>query len=1121
MASSSKRASLDSGSSHSTPQPRNERPYMRKLSLQSRRGSVASTTSSIGGTLDTSSYSHGVSESAHNAISTLLQPPIVRTGLLPYTTAPALSIHKAPTARDIPPVTLTNIPTIDPTEFDPYILQVGALYDALQRAKENEEDGGTQLLRRSPRSDSFADIMEEDISSDRPTLSRQASLASLASSVDVPSPRKRSSSSSGRRPLQAPTPLSTVPNVYFDENFHLENPRTFDIVSERSDVVRPAAGAVEERKGVNGNAGAPRKALATNAILQEKLSWYMDTVEVHLISSISTASSSFFAALGSLKDLHSEAAESVSRIKTLRRELRALDKEMADGGLEIVKQRRRRENLKRLTDAVQQLKLVSESVGQCESLVEAGEVEKALDAVDNVERLIAGEEPEPNSYNIVLRDLRGAAALQDVGDDLGAMRFRVGKTFEYRLLNTLLGDLRTHVETTSSSDTLLRWSNSSQRARGGHNREPSVFPTYLAVNEEFRSVLLSHLTGLYRSRHTSPAVTAFRDSVLREIRNIVRRSLPSSNDDDADSMMSASTVGGGRHKSQHEKSSILARNLRAMDPEDAEAMLKKIYIAVGETLRRVSTQAKVLLDVTSTLGDPISPTSSVGSPAIRTPNTPSSAVEGRLTGGSLKGVNGRDLQEELHQTLDMANLLGQAVDTAQDKIVKVLRVRSEQSTHLSVERFLRYFTLNLLFANECEAVSGRSGTPLKNVVNGHIKDFVQHLGESERQCLASGMEADPWNAKDFTDEDKEYLTRILSASTEDAKAWSEGSKVWLPASASPDTLPTTANGTLSVPGAQVNGKSESGASTPALATPTSKAVVRPAVIDSESFLLTVSAVSCLRGLSSFLHLMTGLPSLASDVATSIISYLTLFNSRCTQLILGAGATRSAGLKNITTKHLALAAQALSFISTLIPHVREFVRRHAGTGVSVSNLMGEFDKVRRAYLEHQQSIYDKLVDIMAGRATVHAKAMKTINWEKETKGVNSYMETLTKETNTLHKVLSKHLPEGTVRMIMQPVFKSYREQWGKAFGEVVLVSEEAENRMLRDAEHLSSRIGSLDGAGDTGEFLINLIKEKTIPNAASLAATPATNGKTSSESKRSIGSKEEASKSDGKEGEKAS
>lgn len=109
-------------------------------------------------------------------------------------------------------------------------------------------------------------------------------------------------------------------------------------------------------------------------------------------------------------------------------------------------------------------------------------------------------------------------------------------------------------------------------------------------------------------------------------------------------------------------------------------------------------------------------------------------------------------------------------------------------------------------------------------------------------------------------------------------------------------------------------------------------------------------------------------------------------------------------------------------------------------------MGEFDKVRRAYLEHQQSIYDKLVDIMAGRATAHAKAMKLIDWERASDdGVNKYMETLTKETSTLHRVLSKHLPDMTVNMIMEPVFKSYKEQWGKAFGDVVLGSEGARTR----------------------------------------------------------------------------
>ncbi|TVY91965.1 Vacuolar protein sorting-associated protein [Lachnellula willkommii] len=938
---------VDSFSSSSPNLSRSEYPFPRPGSsssnrYQPRRGSTASSIHSIGGTLDTASNWHGLTESGQNAISTLLQPPIVRTGLIPHTSAPASSAHKPPTARDIPPVTLTNIPTVDPSEFKPYLSQVGALYDALQRAKENAEEGGTQLLRKGNQTDDFADLLDpERRLSSRPTLSKRSSLASLASSIETPSVTRRRLSG-GRRMIHAPTPLSTIPPVYFEEDFHLENPRTFDVVSERSEVVKPAPGTPDERKAQNGAATGPRKALATNAILQEKLSWYMDTIEVHLIASISTASTSFFAALGELRELHSEAADSVSRIKALRKELKELDEEMAIGGLDIVNKKRRRENLKQLGDAVQQLKRVVETLSTCESLVDSGEVEKALDAMDGLEKLIAGEEQgtKPEYGAIQFRNLRGATALQGVTNDLDVLRSRIGKTFESRFLSTLLGDLRRHVE--SRIKTIAR----------GHNREPSIYPSYLAMGEDFRPELQSILNGLHRARHTSPATAAYRESVLREVRNIIRRPLPASNDDDASSMMSTSTVGGGQQKSQQEKSSILARNLRALDPEDAEELLKKVYIGVGETLRRLGFQVKILLDVTSTLGDP-SPPAGMKSPP-RSPNI--AALDGRL-----KQNSSQQIQEEMHLTLDMSNLLGQAVDIAQDKIVKVLRVRSEQSIHLPVEKFLRYFTLNLLFANECEAVSGRSGTALKNVVNGHIKDFVYQLGDSEKQALATGMEADPWNARDFTDSDKEELSRILSASTQDAEAWSAGSKIWL----SPEVTPTS---TLAIPSStQTNGTS--GTSTPS--TTPAKPTTRPAIIEGESFLLPMSAISCLRGISTFLHLNTGIPSMTNEIAASILSYLSTFNSRCTQLILGAGATRSAAsLKNITTKHLALAAQAVSFISSLIPHIREFVRRHAGLNTSISNLMGEFDKVRRTYLEHQQSIYDKLVDIMAACSCTH-------------------------------------------------------------------------------------------------------------------------------------------------------
>jgi vacuolar protein sorting-associated protein 54 len=978
--------------------------------------------------------------------------------------------------------------------------QVGALYDALQRAKENEDDGGTQLQRKGNKADDFSDLLESDRQSSlRPNLTKKASLASLASSIESPKPRRRLSGG-GRRAAHVPTPLATIPNVYFEEDFHLENPRTFDVVSERSEVVRPTPGMPEDRKGTNGAAVGPRKALATNAILQEKLSWYMDTIEVHLISSISTASTSFFEALGSLRELHSEAADSVERIRSLRKELADLDKEMAIGGMNIVNQKQRRQNLKQLGDAVQQLKLIADGVRSCESLVDNGDVDTALDAVDDLENLIAGESQAAGAkLKFQLRDLRGARALQGVvTNDLNTLRYRVGKTYETRFLNSLLGDLRRHVDAVSVSDILKRWSSASQRSRGSHNREPSAYPSYLVLSEDLKSELSTNLNGLHRAHYTSPATTAYREAVLREIRNIIRRPLPASNDEDADSTMSSSTIGAGKQRSTQEKSTILARNLRALDAEDAEELLRKTYIGVGETLRRLGTQVKILLDITSTIADPDNPMAVGMKSPPRSPNI--AAIDARMRAVIPTVDEGSNIQEQMHQALDMSNLLGQAVDIAQDKIVKVLRVRSEQTIHLPVENFLRYFNLNLLFANECEAVSGRSGTALKTVVNGHIKEFVQQLCDSERQALATGMDADDWTAKDFTEEDSEQLSHILCASTQDAEVWSSGGKVWQPSSQHPSTA------SLAAPRPIANG--DSGNST--LSTTAAKIAARPAVIEGESFILPVSAFLCMHGLTSFLHLNTGIPSMTSEIATSTLSYLGLFNSRCTQLILGAGATKSAGLKNITTKHLALAAQSLSFISTLIPHVRESVRRHAGTGSSVSSLMGEFDKVRRTYLEHQQSIYDKIVDIIAGRAAAHAKAIKEIDWNTPDQGsVSPYMQTVAKETRTLYSVLSKHLPSTTVPMIMDPIFKSYKEQWGKAYGIIDLGSEAAkeryviqnrqvyrmplliETRMLRDVEFFKTRVGTLGDHGNTtGDHLVTLVKAKTVPTAAIPLPSPA-------------------------------
>ena len=943
--------------------------------------------------------------------------------MLPHTAASALSAHRPPSIKDIPPVTLTNIPHIEPSAFNPYLSQVGNLYEAFQRAKAEAESEAAPVAR-APKKDEAGDLDRSSATSS-PAGTPNLSGAPFAA-PQRPKPKRRTSGSKRNLPLF--TPLSTIPQVYFDENFHLENPRTFDVVSERSEVVRPVRTQSSDDVDVaNGSLDAPqpvaRKALATNAILQEKLSWYMDTVEVHLISAISTASTSFFAALGSLRELQSEASDSVARIKALREDLKRLDEQMAIGGLKVVEMKRRRENLRKLTDAVDQLQAVIAGLSHCDDVVNKGDLDIAMARLDAIERLITGALDTSDSTATSwlnaripprLIDLRSLRALDGVFNGIQELKFRVGRGFEIRFLETLLTDLRDHVKHVPCQETLERWVAASQKARGSHQRTRSLIPAYVSVGEKLRSELRSSLFGLGGAHYTNQASAAFREAAVKEMKTIIRRHLPSSTDDDTESIASASTRSGRGH-SQQDKNTILARNLRAMDPADAEDFFVSIFTDIGEALRRLSTQVKVLLDVTSGVTTPPLTPGGLRSPA-RSPFMHSNA-DGYIGNGTLAPPP--NLQMELMQALDMSSLLGQAVDAAQTQITKLLKVRSEATTNLPLDRFLRYFNLCRLFADECEAVSGRSGAALKAVVNTHINDFVSKFGDFEKQELAKAMDSDRWEPKDFDAEDAQVLARVLRGMESDSPTWSETGDVLREIKAH------VTNGTS----AQANGTSEE--------KPKEKAKnTVPAIVDEERYTISHSSSVVLRGIERFEILLSSIPSMTSEISSSLCEYIKLFNSRLCQLILGAGAMHSAGLKNINTKHLAIASQTLSFIIAILPYIRECARRRISMATNKS-AVGEFDNVKRLLHDQQTSIHEKLTDILSGRATVHMRSLKKIDWDAEAevaRHVSPSMESLTKDTVTMHKVINKYLSEMQVRMIMAPVFESYREQVGKVVQE---------------------------------------------------------------------------------------
>ncbi|KAH8162611.1 hypothetical protein CIB48_g5638 [Xylaria polymorpha] len=905
---------------------------------------------SLGGHIDTS-VRENAAELSQNAISNLLQPPIVRTGLKPHTLAPASNSYNTPTVRDIPPVALTNIQHIEAADFEPYISQVGALHEQLRRMKD-DTDGIWPSWASTP--DSPHENYEDPLTASGQPHSTGKSLTASTTSVTAPIGRlsRQESRSLGSKGPHSPPPLSIIPDVYFNQDFHLQNPRIFEIVSEGADIV-PRISMTGNAN--NGNVSAPKKPLATNMILQEKLSW--------------------------------------------------------------------RYNLQQLSDVVFQLKRIVDGVAYCELLVDEEEYDKALFEIDTIELLMIGKRDgsfwDKSPIYSQLRDMRGATPLRGLGNDLNILRSRIGKAFESKVHSLLLGDLQRHVQSVSPQEVLSRWEAASLRAKGGHTRDVPTFPAYMGMTEELHKALLPNVSGLHQSRSTTTAIQAYRQLVLREIRNIVRRALPSSTED-ADSVTSVSTISEVRGRTNQNKSTILARNIRALDAEDAERLFSTIFIGVTETLRRVKTQSSVLLDIACAIGEPV-----VQDPVKH------SMIQSPFGSGDPAGdASIFGIQEEVHVALDLSNLLRQAVDLGHENINKILRVRSEQAISLSLAHFLRYFTLNFFFANECEAISGPPESSLRTIINGHIQGFINAHEKREIDNLSQTMSADTWQDEYFTTKNSETLRQILECSTSDPLEWTEMSKIWAPV------------------------RQEQSKEFNAMEDHTLKDKVRGATIEEETFLLPKSAIVCLEGTSSFLRLIGGIPSMTPDIAVSLISYLQMFDSQCRQLILGAGAVRSAGLKNITTTHLALTSQALSFFTTIIPHIREFVRRHAPAGPAGANIIGEFDKLRRILHEHQDTVYQKLVEIMASRARILSKKARETKWRQES-------------------------AEATRKLVMVPVITSYRNQLGEAFEKADPETETGRDCMLRDVEHLVDKLGSVEGFNDLGTYLIKIIIDKEI------------------------------------------
>ncbi|KAH8923919.1 hypothetical protein BT69DRAFT_1333399 [Atractiella rhizophila] len=473
----------------SQPQPRivTDSP---RASIDSQSTSVPSRSASAAGNQGgkvvqaSSNVQLGVSRKGRfNAISTLLLPPTqpqaTLLSLLP--TASSLGLPALPTLPSSlpppslpagqkstltpsakrsapPPIVLRDLGKVVKTkeEFGSYLkgLEDGGLYAKWERmgggkgkekVEEEVEDEPEEPVHRFPRSESGlsahsrrASMMDISLPSSPPVLTVDRFLGFSA----------RSPTSSSSRPMRKEDlpSLDIVPPIYFSNDFNLADPQVWDAVTERPTSLSssgfPFGGSPLAMLKTNSLTLAD---LASDQILQEKLSHYLTLLESHLSVEISIRSTSFFSALSSLKSLSSVSSYALDSLYLLREELGSLDSDIALKGMEVLEKRKERIRLERVEAALIEVGGVVDRMRETEGCAERGEWEEALNSID---ALVEAMAPHPPSSSTAAADANGEKkldlsrikALSSIPDRLEELRYGIGRQLEGEVLSILERD---------------------------------------------------------------------------------------------------------------------------------------------------------------------------------------------------------------------------------------------------------------------------------------------------------------------------------------------------------------------------------------------------------------------------------------------------------------------------------------------------------------------------------------------------------------------------------------------------------------------------------------------------------------------------------------------------------
>ncbi|ODV63618.1 Vps54p [Ascoidea rubescens DSM 1968] len=703
-----------------------------------------------------------------------------------------------PTKIDIPTIKLTNSTAYEKVDDDQFTDYLNTIQKEFNKFENNRKLTQSTLQTLSSLNNSY-NQNQNDIKTG--TINHTNTSSIIADNISLI--KKNVNFNDLNSIIENKNDLANVPLIFFQPDFRLDNPRTFNKVIENSQILSSQQSSSIQL--------STKKYLANNSLLQEKLSWYLDIIEIHLINEISNSSDSFFNTLDELSLINSKSKNSIEILQKIEDNLNDIKKKQLVPGKSLLNLIQKRKNIQKLEQSLLQIQLILNlkkiadfyfyNSSYIESLYQIETIQSLI--LGNIEAIKSNQENKKKNKIInniykwpyELLNLDQLPALNNLKADLSTLKKKIGTSYINLFLDFLITDLRNHYENMSYKDTLIRiLSNFSKELSmmKRHSRSSSlnkinlinekkkINRSYLILDQDFRQLLKEYILGLIKCNRILIAFQNYEERLIIEFKNIIKFHLPTSTNSNAivsetnsvssrgsDSKMSSSTSlsnFSNRNRSlsqlnlsqlnnlsqlslmqnqQQSGNQILIDYIRTMTPKDFEVVLFKIYADLSEALRRLTTHQKILLDT---------------------------ALDSIVVPESQQQDFG-----DLIMKLDISKTIEHCVLTVQKRMAKIITIRQDLNIQTSVEFFIRFYLLNYYFLVECENINisgSMKQNYLKNCIEKHVKHYGMLYHKNSIRKIAIKIDKETWKEYRVDSENHKLLEEIMQSADSEPQNWS-------------------------------------------------------------------------------------------------------------------------------------------------------------------------------------------------------------------------------------------------------------------------------------------------------------------------------------------------------------